>query len=312
MFWTNTKRIIRAGFLGFWRNGVVSLSAVLVLVVALFMIGATILSSAFFNTILKDIKDKVDINIYLNIDTLEIDALVLKESLESLPEIDSVEYISKDAALEAFRQRHENDQLTLQALEELGENPLRPSLNVKAKDPSQYPLVATFLESDNVLSASGINIINDVNYSKNKVVIDRLTHVIRGVERLGLSITVMLIIIAVFITFNTIRLVIYISREEIGVMRLVGADNRYIRGPFIIEGVIYGIVAAIITALGLYPLTSWVRDATYKFYGGIDMFQYYVSNFEQIFAILMTSGVLLGAISSYLAVRRYLKGKKSK
>jgi len=307
MFWTDTKRIIKSGFVNFWRSGLVSMSSILVLVVALLMIGSTILMSAFLNSTLATIQDKIDINIYFNVNAPEEEVLALKNSLELLPEIKSIEYVSKEQALIDFRKRNEDDSLTLAALDELEENPLRAVLNIKTKETSQYASVVSFLENGNALSVNGPSIIDKVNYSDNKVIIERLTGIIKGVEKFGLLTTIVLILISIFITLNTIRLVIYISREEINVMKLVGADNKYVRGPFVVQGVIYGVVAALITTALFYPLTSWIKNSTSELYGGIDLFQYYVANFNQIFIILLTSGIALGAVSSFLAVRRYLR-----
>jgi len=163
------------------------------------------------------------------------------------------------------------------------------------------------LEENTILSVDSVGIINKINYNDNKVVIDRLSKIINGVEKFGFIITIVLVLISVFITLNTLRLVIYISREEIGVMKLVGAGNKYVRGPFVVQGVIYGVVSALLATALFYPLTSWLKNATGEFYGGIDLFKYYVTNFNQIFVILLLSGIALGAISSFLAVRRYLK-----
>ena len=100
---------------------------------------------------------------------------------------------------------------------------------------------------------------------------------------------------------------LYISREEIAIMRLVGANNTFVRMPFVVEGIMYGMVAAIVSTALFYPVTLWLRGATEDFYGGIDLFRYYITNLNQIFLILLGVGVALGAISSYLAVKRYLK-----
>lgn len=306
MFWLNTKRVIKGGFVNFWRNAVVSLSSILVMVIALFMIGSTVLLSAFLNSSLAELKAKVDINVYLTVDAQEKDILSLKSSIENLPEVATVGYSKKEQVLDSFRTRHENDQLTLQALEELGENPFGAILNIQAKDPEQYGAVAKFLEEETALSQNTTSIIDKINYQQNKKVIEQLSKIIKGVQKLGFIITVVLIVISILITFNTIRLAIYISREEISVMRLVGAKDSYIRGPFITEGILYGIVAALITIGMFYPVSLWIRNGTQALYGGIDMFQYYVSNFTQIFTIMILSGIALGAISSYLAVRKYL------
>ncbi len=307
MLWTDTKRIIKSGFVNFWRSGIVSMSAILAMVVALSMIGSTILMGAFLQSTLATVQDKIDINIHFNLDAVEGDILVLKSSLEMLPEVKNVDYISREQRLKDFRKRNENSQDTLDVLSELDENPLPAVLNVKANDTSQYQNIADFLEEGTILSVDSVGIINKINYNDNKVVIDRLSKIINGVEKFGFIITIVLVLVSVFITLNTLRLVIYISREEIGVMKLVGAGNKYVRGPFVVQGVIYGVVAALLATALFYPLTSWLKNATGEFYGGIDLFKYYVTNFNQIFMILLLSGIALGAISSFLAVRRYLK-----
>jgi cell division transport system permease protein len=304
---TNTRRIVKAGFINFWRNAVVSLSAIFVMTVALFVIGATMLSSVFLDSALKSIKDKVDVNIYFNADAPESDIFVMKRGLEALPEVQSVEYISREQAILNFKKRHENDYLMTQALDELVDNPLGAILNIKAKDTSQYEAIATHIKGEQEAATPGDNVVYNVNYGKNKGVIDKLTAITQGVERVSFAVLILLVGIAIVITFNTIRLAIYISREEIAVMRLVGANNAFVRGPFIVEGMMYGMVAAIIATALFYPVTLWLKDATENFYGGIDLFFYYIANLNQMFLVLLSVGVGLGAIASFLAVRRYLK-----
>lgn len=304
---TNTRRIVKAGFVNFWRNAVVSLSAIFVMTVALFVVGATMLSSVFLESSLNDIRDKVDINVYFNIDAGETEILDFKKNLMKLPEVKDVEYISRDQAIENFKTRHANDYLMTQALEELAENPLGAILNVKAGDPSQYEAIAKHIQDEQAAQSTENKLIYSVNYGKNKVVIDKLTQIISGVQKVSAAILLVLIAIAIIITFNTIRLAIYISREEIAIMRLVGANNSFVRGPFIVEGMIYGMIASIISVALFYPVTLWLKGATNGFYGGIDLFYYYITNINQIFFVLLGTGVILGATSSFLAVRRYLK-----
>ena len=282
------------------------MSAILAMVIALSMIGSTILMGAFLQSTLATVQDKIDINIYFNLDAPEDEILALKKSLEVLPEVKNVDYISREQRLENFRKRNENNQDTLDALSELDDNPLPAALNIKANDPSQYQSINDFLDEKTLLSIDGAGIINKINYNDNKIVIDRLSKIINGVEKFGFIITIALILVSIFITLNTLRLVIYISREEIGVMKLVGAGNKYVRGPFVVQGIIYGVVSALIATALFYPFTSWLKNATGEFYGGIDLFKYYVTNFNQIFVILLVSGIVLGALSSFLAVRRYL------
>ncbi len=307
MFWIKVKRIIRAGFFSFWRNGFISLSSILVMMVTLFVIGSVIFSSVVLKTTLDQLRDKVDINVYFITSAKEEDILAMKKSIEQLPEVlPPVEYLSKEEELANFKKRHENDQFTLQALDELGENPLGATLNIKAKDPSNYEGIAKFIESKSSESVSN-SIIDKVNYYQNKEAIDRLTKIINSANSLGLVLTLFLVAISILITFNTIRLVIYMSRDEISVMRLVGASDRYIRGPFFVAGAIYGFLSAIITLLIFYPVTLWLGGATANFFVGLNIFNYYTENFGEIFLIIVGSGVLIGSVSSYLAVRKYLR-----
>lgn len=306
MLWVNIKRVVKAGFVSFWRNGFVSLASVLVMTVTLFVIGSVIFLLATLDSSLTDLKSKVDVNVYLDTSAIEQEIISLKTSLESLPEVKSVEYISSAQALENFKKRHENDSPTLEALAEVSSNPLGAVLNIVAKDPGQYETISNFLKSDNALSQDQQIIVRKVNYEDNKKAITVLSKIIDSAKKLGLAVTTVLVVISLLIIFNTIRLAIYTSREEISVMRLVGASNKYIRGPFIISGIMYGVLAGILTLVIFYPLTYWLGSATANFFSGIDVYQYYIANFGQIFGIIMGSGIVLGAISSYLSVRRYL------
>ncbi len=307
MVWTSIKRVFRAGFTSFWRNGFVSLASVLVTVVTLFVIGSLIFASATLSSTLVQIQNKVDINVYFTTTAGEDDILALKKTLEALPEVAHIDYISRDQALASFKEKHQTDQLTLQALEELGDNPLGAVLNIKAKDPSQYEGIATFLAGKNALSSDGNTIVDKVNYLQNKVAIDRLSRIIQAGQKLGFTLTIILVIISVLITFNTVRLAIYTAREEISVMRLVGASNKYIRGPFVVTGIFYGLISALITLVLFYPLTFWLGPKTENFFTGINIFDYYKANFFQICLIITLSGVFISAVSSFLATRKYLK-----
>lgn len=299
------RRVIKAGLLNFKRNGLISWASVLVVTVTLTVITAILLLQTILNVSLNQIKNKVDVTIYFIVDAPEVKIMTLKESLEKLPEVAEVSYTSSDDALALFRERHSDDYPTIQALDEINENPLGAYLNIKAKEVSQYESIANFLKSDNALVLGSSAIIDKVNYHQNKIVIDRLNAIIDGAQRLGFIITIFLIAISIIITFNTIRLAIFISREEIGVMRLVGASKMRVRGPFIVEGVIYGVLATFLSTLIFWPITAWLGHNMTNFLG-VNMYDYYLSNFFQIFIIILLSGVLLGVISSLLAIRRYL------
>lgn len=306
MFWTNIKRVIRAGFVHFYRNGFVSLASVLVMTVTLLVIGGVVFLTATLTFALEELKSKVDVNVYFQTGASEEEILSLAKQLRALPEVKEVDYISREQALEHFRARHEGDELTLQALNELPDNPLGAVLTIRAKEPSQYEGIAAFLKGDSALSQGNSRIIDEVNYYDNKQAIDKLTSIIESAQTLGFGITVVLVIISIIIAFNTIRLAIYVSREEISVMRLVGASNKYIRGPFVVSGILYGAAAALLTLAVFYPVTYYLGDAAENFFSGLNLFRYYLAHFGQFFAIIGGSGIVLGAVSSFWAVRRYL------
>jgi len=306
--WIATKRIVRSGLISFFRNGFVSLASVLVMTVTLFVIGSILFLNAVLGASLEQIEDKVDINVYFIPSADEEDIFSIQRNVEALPEVAEVAYTSRREALTQFEERHSDDQLTLQALDELDENPLGASLSIKAKETSQYESIAMFLTDDvNVLGSGGAAIIDNINFFQNQVAIERLTDIIDSSERVGLGVSLVLIIASIIIVFNTIRLAIYTAREEIAVMQLVGASNMYVRGPFVLEGVLYGFVAGIFTLLVFYPLTAWLGPSTASFFGDINLFEYYLGHMLQFILIIVGSGIILGAFSSYLAVRKYLK-----
>lgn len=304
--WTSIKRVIKGGVMNFYRNGFVSLASVLIMTVTLFVIGSVMFLSATLTVSLEEIKSKVDVNVYFLTSAQEEEVKSLAQALRTLAEVKEVEYISREQALLDFKKRHENDELTLQALQELPDNPLGAVLNIRAKEPSQYEGIANFLKGDSALGSGTKDIIDEVNYYDNKAAIDKLSRILIAAERLGFGFALLLVIISISIAFNTIRLAIYISRDEIGVMRLVGASNKYIRGPFVVSGILYGVVSSLLTLALFYPLTYYLGDSTENFFSGLNLFKYYLLHFGEFVLIIVGSGIVLGAISSYLAVRRYL------
>ncbi len=311
--WTAFKRIAKAGAVGFWRNAFVSFSSVLVMTVALFMLATTIFNNHALEVALTELQQKVDINIYFLTTAPEQDVLDLKKLLEGLPQVAEATYTSRSQALEEFRSAHAEDELTIQSLSELGDNPFGASLSVRAKETSQYEGISTYLTAQQDRPTAGTPIIERVNYNQNKVAIGRLTDIINRTRQDNSLKAILLFAVALIVSFNTIRLAIHNSREEIGVMRLVGASNIYISSPFVISGVLQGILSGIFVILLLYPALIFYESAFYPFPFFADagyqklLFNYFVNNFSQIFLILVGSGVLISACSSFLAVRRYLR-----
>ncbi|MDB5189993.1 MAG: Cell division protein FtsX [Parcubacteria group bacterium] len=303
---TTLRRIVSGGAMNFGRSGLVSFATVLIMTATLVIIGTLLFLSAILSNTLAAIEDKVDINVYFTTTAAESDILSVQADLKKRPDVSSVSYTSRDQALADFRTRHADDQLTLQALDQLGENPLGASLAIKAIDPTKYAGIVNFL-SDGSNISGGSSIIERINYYQNKTVIDRLTAAIQATEKAGIAIVILFALASVIITFATIRLAIYSARDEIAVMRLVGASNMYIRGPFIVAGIIAGIVSALISLALFYPASYYAGKSLSQWLGGFNLFSYYTSHFAYLFLVLVGSGILLGGIASFVAVRRYLR-----
>jgi cell division transport system permease protein len=302
---TGVKRIVRAGFVGFWRSAYVSLASVFVIMVALFVIGSTMFIDQLLTTSLKSLQEKVDINVYFVPSAAQADIDAIRTAVAALPDVAQVTYTSREEALAKYQERNKNDEIAKQALSELDENPLGANLAILAKETSQYENIARFLDEQRELTSQN-PVIDEVNYARNKESIDMLTRIIGAVEQASLVIMLVLIVASILITFNTIRLAIYTAREEIGIMRLVGASNMFIRGPFMLQGIMYGFVAGVFSLLIFYPLLMWLGPHTEAFFE-FNLFTYFVANFGYIFGVLVGVGVVLGLVSSMLAVARYLR-----
>lgn len=301
---TGIRRIVRAGFVGFWRNAYVSLASIFVITVALFVIGATMFIEQLLTVSLSSLQSKVDINVYFVPEAPQEEIDAIRSAVAALPDVAQVTYLSREEALERYQERYRNNEIAMQALSELGENPLGATIAIQARETSQYESIARFLTEQRESAATPV--IDDVNYARNKDSIDALTSIIGAVERAGFITMIVLLVAAVLITFNTIRLAIYTAREEISIMRLVGASNAFIRGPFMLQGIMYGLIAGVLALLLLYPILVWLGPATENYFE-FNLFTYFVNNFLYFFGVIVGVGVALGLVSSTLAVARYLR-----
>jgi cell division transport system permease protein len=296
------KRIIRSSLLNFWRQGGLSFATCFILVMAI-----SLLASLFFFKDLTDyaisgLKDKVDVSVYFKKDSQEADILKIKDEIAQIPEVKSIEYISKDQALEEFVRIHQGDPTLIDSITEVGENPLLASLSIKAWQLDQYEKVSEFISG---LQESSL--VEKVDYYQRKPIIERIAVLTSNMKMAGLIASIFLSIVAILVTFNTIRLAIINQKEEISIQRLVGASNWFIRGPFLAQGTLSGIVSALV-AFSLFALTAWIVTPKVAFlFSDLNIFEIFLSNLWTIFGIEIVSGVVLGTVSSMFAIRRYLK-----
>src|SRR4030043_1023555 len=229
------SRTFKSGLKHFWRNGWLSFAVSSILILTLLIISLLIVLSISANIVIKSVQDKVDISVYFKNDTDESRIQEFRSKVLGYREVKSADYVSKERALSEFKAKNADNQIILQSLEAIGENPLNASVNIKAVSPDQYDVIAKAIEKSEFQGD-----INRINYAKNKIVIERLNAILATTRKVGIVLVILFSLIAILITFNAIRITIYAHRQEIEIMRLVGASNHYIRLPFIFEGIIYG------------------------------------------------------------------------
>lgn len=286
----------------FWRNGWLSTATVLIMTITLIVWLSLFISNVALTKVIDVLAEKVDISVYFSLSAKEAEIQTLKSRLEGLNEVASVEYVSSQRALEVFKKLHADDEVLIKSINELEDNPLEASLNILAKDSSQYASIVSFIGGTEYK-----NLVSKINYTENKSAIDRLAYIIGVLRQSGLVASLVMGFIAFLVAFNTVRLAIYSSREEITVMKLVGASNWYVRGPFIVEGVLHGLTATVFSFMIVVPGISFVGPKLFNFLPEINLVSYFSSNFWQLLISQMALGVALGVFSSWVAVRKYLK-----
>jgi cell division transport system permease protein len=302
MFKTTTWRILKSGWQSFVRNYWLSTATVAVMILALLVVASLLLFNVVTQAIVSNLEGKVDVSVYFSKEADETKILKLRQELVDLNEVKSVDYVSQEEALKRFKETHKDNEVMIQSLQELDQNPLQASLNIKANYASQYEAVANYLSQDRFQG-----VIEKINYKQNKEIIDRLTRLTGNIQKAGLIISLFLALVAVLVSFNTIRLTMYNWRDEISVMRFVGASNWFIRGPFVVEGILYGVCATVITVILLFPVLFFISPKITSFLPEVDLMYFYQSNFWQFLSLLLLMGVALGGVSSFIAIRRYLK-----
>jgi len=296
-------RILDNGFRNYWRNFWLSLAATTIMVITLFIIGSLLVLNSLARASLETLKDKVDVSIYFDLTTSEQAILQIQRQVELLPEVRSAVYVPSVKAREKFRELHRDEPLLLEAVEQFTdvENPFPASLAIRVKELSDYKAIIEQFQDPKF--EPFVKKITD-----KREVVDRLNRIINGIQNLGLGLTIVFSGVTLIVVFNTIRLTIYNRREEIEIMRLVGASNWYIRGPFIVEGILYGAVGAVFTALIMMPILFILTPRISNFLQ-LDLTSYSLLglNFGLLFAFQVGLGVVLGAVSSVIVIRRYLR-----
>lgn len=302
MFLTTIYRILKTSIISLWRNHWLSLAATLIMVLTLFTISFFVSLLVVADRTSTSLKDKVDISVYFNETTSKDQIFSIQNALLSRSDIKSVDYISKEKALERWRQVSEGDDKIRDAVSDTF-NPLPRSLEIKTQNPEDLESVNQF-----VSSADYKPLIRDISYRKNKDLVDRLVKITQFIKYIGWVLSSIFVLISVLIIYNTIRLTIYARSNEIEIMKLVGASDWYVQGPFIVEGISYGILGSIIASLVLFMVSKLLLPVAEQ-YLGMDSVNSVSAglDFGLIIAVQLFIGFILGVTCSLVAVRKHLK-----
>ncbi len=299
---TSLKRIFKFGWQNFSRDKEANFPTIFVLLIAIFLISSIFLLRDVGGHLINVVKEKADISVYFKEDVSEEEILKLKAILLKLPEIKAVEYISKEEALERFIKRYSDNSSHLETLEIIGGNPFLATLNIQAFEASQYETIEKFFKKKDFE-----NLIDHLSYPKSKEMIEKIFSFTALVKKIGISLAVIFLVASVLVTFNTIKLAILNSKTEIEIQRIVVAPNWFIRGPFLVQGIICGAIAVFISFLGFILLCWFLAPRLESFLAGLNIFDLFLKNFWILFFLQIATGTLLAVISSAIAIRKYLK-----
>lgn len=308
--WYNTQiRIIKTAAQNFIRNAWLSVAAMAVMIITLGIVLFSVIASATFGNTIQQLTDKIDISVYLKDEVTSDQKADLIKQIHQLPNVKSVAEVSKEQALKEFV-KDNPDQLSAAISID---NPLPSGLRVKLVDPSKTDDISAFLDKEDIKALQSAK----TSYSgETKIAVDNITSTTNLLQRIGVIGMIVFAIVCMLIIFNTIQMAIFNRREELTIMRLLGASTWFIRGPFIFETIYYGIISAVISVAlcnSLFTIASSALGASSL--GLLDINyanDYFVRNFWVILTLQLAIGIFIGAASSFIATRRYLKFKTSK
>ncbi len=305
-------RIIRTGLVNFFRNLTLAVAAMAVMVVTLTIVLFSLITNATFTNTIAKITEGIDISVFLKDDITPAQQTKLLSDLRALPNVADVEYLSKEQVLKDFAAQDPNSQNLLEAAGESG-NTLPATIHIQPRDLNRIQDIRDYLGRSEVASLQS----SEPSYSGDrKQAIDNITHATNVLRQVGVGAVILFALISTLIIFNTIQMAIFNRREEITIMRLLGATTNFIRGPFVVEGIVYGIFSALLSIAlvnAAFAASSSALQATSL--GLLDInyaSQYFTDNFWLFLTLQLVAGILLGAVSSIIATRRYLKFRTTK
>ena len=285
------------------RNIWLSIVTVTILVLAIFSINILLVVDLISKSTIEAVKDKVDINIHIKNGISDNEIMALKAKVSNFEEVESIRYVSKEQALTNFKIKYKNNPEILDALRELGRNPLSASLVIKPRHADNYQgLIYNLNKLEN-------EIIESSNFDNHELILKKISAISDNVNQVGLIVSSIFVFITTLIVFYSIRIAIYTHASEIAIMRLVGASHWFIRSPYLISGLIYALVGVLIVVIAFYPFLSLLQPYLEVFFVdyNVNIFAYFADNFFKIFGLQFLAASFVNFVASLIAVRKYSK-----
>jgi cell division transport system permease protein len=283
-----------------------------VMVVTLTIVLFSLVANATFANTIAQITSKIDVSVYLqdNVTPAQRDTLI--GQLKQLPNVKQVKYLSKEQALQNYKAQNADNPQLLSAVSETS-NPLPATIQVSPRNLNHIQDIKDFLTKPANAKLQS----DQPSYSGDrKTAIDKITHATNILREVGIFAVLIFALVSMLIIFNTIQMAIFNRRDELTIMRLLGANTWYIRGPFVVETIIYGILSAIVSVVLIKALFMMARSALQaSSLGLLDInysAQYFSAHWWQFLLLQLALGILIGAASSVIAAQRYLKFKTTK
>jgi cell division transport system permease protein len=280
------------------RNVWLSIATITILILTMFSINTLILARAVSDNAVEAIKEKIDLSVYIESDAMESDIFKLRNEINDLDKVKAVTYVSKQNALDSFRDRNKNNPEIIQALVELGRNPLSPSLIISPQDTDVIPELIEELR-----------FIESRDFSDNSLMLEKVNNITDRIDEIGLLIIGIFIFTTLLVIYNSIKVAVYTHKKEIEVMRLVGASNSFIYAPFLLSSLIYTLIATLIIISLFFPLLGILQPYLELFFVdyNINIVKYFINNFWMIFGIQFLGISFINIMASYLAVKKHSK-----
>jgi cell division transport system permease protein len=300
-----TLRILKWGFVNFWRNSLLSVAATLVMTLALLTISISTISNLVVNATVESINQKLNLVVYFTDKPTESDLDFLAKEVSRLEHVDAVKYIDKDTAATRFQSLDVDKRLKDIATKQ---NRLPRSFEISLDNPANTATVEQFFQS-----GEHSVWVEDTSFNRNQAKVDRLTRITKFIRIGGIAFSVIFVLISILIIYNTIRLTIFTRRDEIEIMKLVGASISFIRWPFLIEGMLYGLIATMISTVLIYTAFYLVSPSVSSYFGADisalkgSLISFVNANLWIIVLLELGIGMIITSVSSIFAMKKYLR-----